>query len=184
MGQPSQSDTTCVQFLSQTAFQVTARRTESGIKLCIEDDGPGIPEGARNEALRSGSRLDTSVRGSGLDLSISVDLLAAYGGKLELKTSERVGGLACEVTLRTRTKRSAYCASGHDAASSYLLSSSVLTPNQALTRTKRRVPMSLGDPSVSGDQGRVPAQTGHLADYLYAAVVAQVRSRKAASRRL
>ncbi|MES0862626.1 ATP-binding protein [Ruegeria sp. SCPT10] len=86
--------------MSQTTFQVTARRTESGIELCIEDDAPGIPEGARDEALRSGSRLDTSVRGTGLGLSISVDLLAAYVGKLELRTSERLGGLACEVTLR------------------------------------------------------------------------------------
>lgn len=76
-------------------------RTESGIELCIEDDGPGIPEGARDEALRSSSLLDTSVRGTGLGLSISVDLLADYGGKLELKTSERLDGLACEVTLRT-----------------------------------------------------------------------------------
>ncbi|WP_366871150.1 ATP-binding protein [uncultured Ruegeria sp.] len=78
---------------------MTAKRTDRGIEICVEDDGPGIPEGARDEVLRSGSRLDTSVRGTGLGLSISVDLLAAYGGKLELRTSERRGGLACEVTI-------------------------------------------------------------------------------------
>ena len=84
---------------SRTTFQITAKRTDRGIEIRVEDDGPGIPEGARDEALRSGSRLDTSVRGTGLGLSISVDLLVAYGGKLELRTSERLGGLACEVTI-------------------------------------------------------------------------------------
>ncbi|NOD75655.1 MULTISPECIES: HAMP domain-containing sensor histidine kinase [unclassified Ruegeria] len=86
---------------SRTTFQITARRTDNGIELCVEDDGPGIPESARDEAIRSGSRLDTSVMGTGLGLSISVDLLAAYGGKLELGTSRRLGGLACEVNITT-----------------------------------------------------------------------------------
>ncbi len=84
---------------SRTTFQITARRTDSGIELRIEDDGPGIPEGARDEVLRSGSRLDTAVEGTGLGLSISVDLLAAYGGKLELGTSKRLGGLASDVKI-------------------------------------------------------------------------------------
>ncbi len=84
---------------SRTTFQITARRTDSGIELRVEDDGPGIPEEARLEVLRSGGRLDTSVKGTGLGLPISVDLLAAYGGTLELGTSKRLGGLACEVNV-------------------------------------------------------------------------------------
>ncbi len=88
---------------SQTTFQITARRTDSGIELRVEDDGPGIPEEARLEVLRSGGRLDTSVKGTGLGLPISVDLLAAYGGTLELGISKRLGGLACEVNIGRET---------------------------------------------------------------------------------
>ncbi|WP_300072539.1 HAMP domain-containing sensor histidine kinase [uncultured Ruegeria sp.] len=84
---------------SRTTFQVTARRTDRGIEICVEDDGPGVPEDQRLEILRSGNRLDTSVQGTGLGLSISVDLLNAYGGKLELGTSESLGGLTCEVRI-------------------------------------------------------------------------------------
>ncbi|WP_366871135.1 ATP-binding protein [uncultured Ruegeria sp.] len=67
--------------------------------MCVEDDGPGVPEDQRLEILRSGNRLDTSVQGTGLGLSISVDLLNAYGGNLELGTSEKLGGLTCEVRI-------------------------------------------------------------------------------------
>ncbi|NOE34313.1 HAMP domain-containing sensor histidine kinase [Ruegeria sp. HKCCD7318] len=84
----------------RTTFQISAQRTENGIEIRVEDDGPGIPEDARPEAIRSGSRLDTSVGGTGLGLAISVDLLNAYDGHLELGASESLGGLSCRVLIR------------------------------------------------------------------------------------
>ena len=72
-------------------------RTETGAKIEISDDGPGISEENRREALRSGGRLDASTPGTGLGLAISVDLLQAYGGDLDLGVSEELGGL--KVTL-------------------------------------------------------------------------------------
>jgi signal transduction histidine kinase len=63
----------------------------------IEDDGPGLDPGARAEALERGKRLDESRPGSGLGLSIVVDLAAIYGGSLQLDESP-TGGL--QATLR------------------------------------------------------------------------------------
>ena len=73
--------------------KLTAERQEDCVEICIEDDGPGIPEDAIREALRSGGRLDTSVRGSGLGLAIAVDLLNAYGAHFDLGKSGSLGGL-------------------------------------------------------------------------------------------
>ncbi|MCG7518956.1 HAMP domain-containing sensor histidine kinase [Ruegeria sp. Ofav3-42] len=83
----------------RTTAHIAAKRVEGGIEICIEDDGSGIPEDAREELLRSGGRLDTSVSGTGLGLAISVDLLNAYGSKLKLGTSANLGGLACHLLL-------------------------------------------------------------------------------------
>lgn len=72
------------------------------VRIAVEDDGPGIPEAARRDALRSGMRLDTAVPGTGLGLAIASDLAQAYGGALDLAQSARLGGLAATVTLPRR----------------------------------------------------------------------------------
>jgi len=64
----------------------------------IDDDGPGLDLGARAEALQRGKRLDESRPGSGLGLSIVVDLAAAYGGALDLDQSPQ-GGLRARLRL-------------------------------------------------------------------------------------
>lgn len=67
--------------------------------LVFEDDGPGIPDEARREALKRGRRLDETKPGSGLGLSIVSDLVIEYGGELSLDRSE-LGGLKAIVLLR------------------------------------------------------------------------------------
>lgn len=84
---------------SRTKLALTVVRKAGEIEVLIEDDGPGIPEGDRAVALRSGARLDTSKPGTGLGLAIASDLLAAYGGKLALEDSASLGGLAARATL-------------------------------------------------------------------------------------
>src|SRR5208283_3217440 len=64
----------------------------------IDDDGPGLEPGARAEAIERGKRLDESRPGSGLGLSIVVDLAATYGGSLQLDESPH-GGLRAIVRL-------------------------------------------------------------------------------------
>jgi signal transduction histidine kinase len=75
-----------------------------GTRFCllVEDDGPGIPEEQRSQALRRGTRLDETKPGTGLGLSIVTDLVAEYGGTVALDQS-RLGGLKV-VTRLPRTR--------------------------------------------------------------------------------
>ena len=66
--------------------------------LIIDDDGPGIAEGERQRVLNRGERADEQVPGSGLGLSIVVDLTRLYGGRIELADSP-LGGLRVLLTL-------------------------------------------------------------------------------------
>jgi signal transduction histidine kinase len=82
--------------------RVSAARQDVGRRpvLCIffEDDGPGLPAERRQAALSRGARLDESKPGSGLGLSIVVELARVYGGTLKLDKSE-LGGLAAQLLL-------------------------------------------------------------------------------------
>ena len=64
----------------------------------IDDDGPGLEPDARAEAIGRGKRLDESRPGSGLGLSIVVELAAIYGGSLRLEESP-FGGLRAVLLL-------------------------------------------------------------------------------------
>jgi signal transduction histidine kinase len=64
----------------------------------IDDDGPGLDPQARTAALRRGQKLDESRPGSGLGLSIIVDLAQIYGGSLLLEDSP-LGGLRATLRL-------------------------------------------------------------------------------------
>jgi signal transduction histidine kinase len=66
----------------------------------IDDDGPGLDPQARSAALRRGRKLDESRPGSGLGLSIIVDLAQIYGGSLSLEDSP-LGGLRATLRLPT-----------------------------------------------------------------------------------
>ena len=62
-----------------------------GLRIVIEDDGPGIDEARRPAVLARGSRLDESVPGTGLGLAIVHDLVTLYGGGLTLGRSPWAG---------------------------------------------------------------------------------------------
>ncbi|GGK39176.1 ATP-binding protein [Salinarimonas ramus] len=66
--------------------------------LVVEDDGPGVPADRRAEMIERGKRLDESVPGSGLGLSIVADLAALYRGSLTLGQSQW-GGLSATLDL-------------------------------------------------------------------------------------
>jgi signal transduction histidine kinase len=68
------------------------------IEIAVEDDGPGLPEEARAEMLKRGRRLDETKPGSGLGLSIVVDLAGLYRGSLRLDQG-RLGGLRAVLNL-------------------------------------------------------------------------------------
>jgi signal transduction histidine kinase len=68
------------------------------LRVVIDDDGPGLAPHLRMTATQRGRRLDETKPGSGLGLSIVVDLAAAYGGSLQLNDSP-TGGLRAELRL-------------------------------------------------------------------------------------
>lgn len=68
------------------------------IAIIVDDDGPGLPDEARKEATKRGRRLDETKPGSGLGLSIVVDLAMLYGGRLSLEDSP-LGGLRARLIL-------------------------------------------------------------------------------------
>src|SRR5690554_2194287 len=81
---------------------ILAGRSEAGGSwLEVEDDGPGMSEAQRRQAMARGARLDEVRSGSGLGLAIVADLVALHGGSLSLDRS-RLGGLAVRVWLPTR----------------------------------------------------------------------------------
>ncbi|MDR3406995.1 MAG: ATP-binding protein [Methylovirgula sp.] len=67
-------------------------------RVTIDDDGVGLAPESREAAMRRGRRLDETRPGSGLGLSIVVDLAALYGGALRLDASP-AGGLRAELEL-------------------------------------------------------------------------------------
>lgn len=89
----------------RSSLSLSARKRSGGIEVIVEDDGPGIPAKDRNEAMRSGARLDTSKPGTGLGLAIASDLLQAYGATIALEDSVALGGLAVRITLPQRRAR-------------------------------------------------------------------------------
>lgn len=86
----------------RTKVVVTAHQDEDKTVIQIEDDGLGIPEADRIEALRPGGRLDTATHGTGLGLAIASDVVNAYGGTLSLGQSLALGGLqvVCNLPIR------------------------------------------------------------------------------------
>jgi signal transduction histidine kinase len=70
------------------------------VRLLIDDDGPGLSPVDREEmqAAHRGRRLDETKPGSGLGLSIVVELADLYGGTLSLGTAP-IGGLRAELAL-------------------------------------------------------------------------------------
>ncbi len=83
----------------EAAANPSADTTERAtFQMRIDDDGAGLTPDQAEAALRRGLRLDETKPGSGLGLSIVVDLANLYGGALKLGVSP-AGGLRAELRL-------------------------------------------------------------------------------------
>ncbi len=78
---------------------VAGHRDGFVVILKVTDDGPGIPEDGRAEALRRGGRLDERGSGAGLGLAIATEIVESWGGTLALENTDP--GLAAIVTLKS-----------------------------------------------------------------------------------
>lgn len=75
-----------------------AGRPRPGLWLRVEDDGPGIREGQWSRLMQRGTRGDERVEGHGLGLAIVTELVAAYGGAVDIGHSE-LGGAEIRVDI-------------------------------------------------------------------------------------
>jgi len=78
--------------------------SEKALRFSVHDDGPGIPQERRQEALKPFVRLDSARnqdRGSGvgLGLAIAQDIAHRHGGMLVLGESAEMGGLKIDLVL-------------------------------------------------------------------------------------
>jgi len=84
--------------VSLTAAQGPGAAGRSFLTIAVEDDGPGLPEAKRAQALKRGQRLDESKPGSGLGLSIVAETAAMYNGSVRLEDAV-LGGLRAVLML-------------------------------------------------------------------------------------
>ncbi len=87
---------------AENGLWIHTRASENMVEVYVEDDGPGMTEHECQQALQRGKRIDEHTPGSGLGLSIVVDVVAAYQGRLSLTRSELGGLCACLYLPRQR----------------------------------------------------------------------------------
>ncbi len=82
--------------------ELSGRQDSHWLTICVDDDGPGIPEEDRDSAFRAFHRLDSSRNqdqpSSGLGLAIARDIARGHGGELFLEDSP-LGGLRARVRI-------------------------------------------------------------------------------------
>jgi signal transduction histidine kinase len=84
-----------------TVEQLSAGQAEERLgrlRVRVEDDGPGLTDAQKHEAVKRGSRLDETTPGSGLGRSIVAELAALYDGSIALHDSD-LGGLRVDLDL-------------------------------------------------------------------------------------
>jgi signal transduction histidine kinase len=96
-------DNACKWAASRVTIEVLRERRDAAsqdyvLRIMVDDDGRGLSASEREQAGRRGKRLDETKPGSGLGLSIVVELAGLYGGELKLGTAP-LGGLRAELVL-------------------------------------------------------------------------------------
>jgi signal transduction histidine kinase len=96
-------DNACKWATSRVSIEVVREATDQvndrqAIRIIVDDDGRGLSPSEREQVAKRGQRLDETKPGSGLGLSIVVELAALYGGSLTLGTAP-LGGLRAELVL-------------------------------------------------------------------------------------
>ena len=80
-------------------IEPSGSRQRPGLRLSVEDDGPGIAADQIEKVLQRGVRGDERVQGHGIGLSIVQDIVHAYRGELVVDRSPEFGGARFSVQL-------------------------------------------------------------------------------------
>jgi signal transduction histidine kinase len=96
-------DNACKWASSRVAIEVVQERPDAAserhiVRIIVDDDGRGLSPSEREQVAKRGRRLDETKPGSGLGLSIVLELAGLYGGGLTLGTAP-LGGLRAELVL-------------------------------------------------------------------------------------
>jgi signal transduction histidine kinase len=96
-------DNACKWAQSRVAVEVLLEKPDPAddrriVRILVDDDGPGLSPQEREQVARRGRRLDETKPGSGLGLSIVLELASLYGGSLTLGTAP-IGGLRADLVL-------------------------------------------------------------------------------------
>jgi signal transduction histidine kinase len=94
-------DNACKWAQSRVGIEVLSEIQDSKrrvLRFVVDDDGRGLTPSEREQVARRGRRLDETKPGSGLGLSIVIELASLYGGSLTLGTAP-IGGLRAELVL-------------------------------------------------------------------------------------
>ncbi|MFQ6702685.1 MAG: ATP-binding protein [Alphaproteobacteria bacterium] len=87
---------------AKKTIKITEHDTVDMVEIIIEDDGPGIPDDRKRDAMRPFVRLDdargSDTGGTGLGLSIAQTAIENHGGQMFLENSE-LGGLRVRIVL-------------------------------------------------------------------------------------
>lgn len=96
-------DNACKWARARVRVQARLTDTDGGqtLELDIDDDGPGIPLDQRAAVLGRGVRADSSVPGQGIGLAVARDIVAAYGGRIDIDASPELGGARLRATLHS-----------------------------------------------------------------------------------
>ncbi len=96
-------DNACKWAQSRVSIEVVRERQGTPtprdmVRVIVDDDGRGLSPSEREQVAQRGRRLDETKPGSGLGLSIVVELAGLYGGGLTLGSAP-LGGLRAELVL-------------------------------------------------------------------------------------
>ena len=83
---------------ARSNIQISAEQQQKGVLIKIIDDGIGIAESKATALLQRGARIDESVTGQGIGLSIVHGIVQAYGGEFNILKG-RLGGVEVRVYL-------------------------------------------------------------------------------------
>ena len=96
-------DNACKWASSRVSIEVVRERPDAAsagqvVRIAVDDDGRGLSPSEREQVAKRGQRIDETKPGSGLGLSIVVELAGLYGGGLTLGPAP-LGGLRAELVL-------------------------------------------------------------------------------------
>ncbi|MDX2456654.1 MAG: ATP-binding protein [Gammaproteobacteria bacterium] len=83
---------------SKVRVSIGTDQHPDGVEISIEDDGPGIAPEQVDTVLQRGTRMDESIPGQGIGLSMAHEIVTVYGGQLAFAASP-LGGTLLQVSF-------------------------------------------------------------------------------------